>query len=1661
MAAPAAISQPREQATAHLHIGVSSRHDGGARGGGGGYHPSTSDGLPSQHQRWAAAYLPGQLFKELDAKRRPNGADMWEVKGGSRGHHDLQQWPPSQGGGWIGGNPDLLLRRSYGTLTLKAPTRLALAAAASNEGGTAGRGVTPPPPSRFKYNQYTVEQRVHTATCALQRGTGDAAGTMAYRHQQCTCPYRSWRVRLFHVTEAKGSSSSSSVGGRAVAGKRVRIKQQRPHDAAAAKSAKIAAAGALSASSRSSSSFSSSSDRLLPRAGPAVAAPAASKSTPTARDTSATGVTVVSAPAMEAPILIRLPQRRSAAGAGAGAAAAAPPPSPPMPLATAAAADGSSSSSSPPSPSSPSSQSSQSSSSLPHVLDDDGSGDAWMQFDDEEGECQGRIVRGVHGGAKFQTRQGDVAEWFPRVPGERDPDRPFEEGSVVGLWDGRLSHRTAGAQQLGVVSRMAAIEASAPLDRQQRARGDFIAYLGRVPIRCRRQGEKPKANGWAVPSGHQDGTAVVVNSIRRPSACLGRVVKVDPVGSSNFELTALQGDSAIDMVEISVLQPSITVRSDAICPFRHRKMRYRRAWLLAVAFVFTCAAAAYGLLASSVRQPPAGLACTPIHLANGTLRGECDGVATGDTCVYQGCDTGYTLVLGARDGPAAPVAAAAAAAAAAAPVTPTPSPPPGFDSSRRSESVPIPFPACDQAQGCAGEGLFCARVGSSCRRCAQPRSAAATLITDNTSTRSSAGEWSRRPLQQNCMDDDGVSCSHSNGAVCQASAIPTCTACQRPAGDSNVFGCELSGTPWGASIADAVLHSRALRRAYDLRDQGAPAVYCLSAESESRECIENSIPGWSSCEAQTRSPFQELRYNEGCQFRQLAQCNSQKQRQNILDALGSDFQIRQCSVGLQKPAAGGDATWLVHHPRQMQQIASNERTRRPNPARTCTADRGYDGTVMHCAPVSCPAEYVSATSIQRCHNCAGVDAILHFPATAVGTAAITIACPPQHNGHLTRSCGSAGWNQVSGECTRKSCPTESHDVSEQMWSYLTHGEAAQWPSLNSSKYDSWVSPVFRGWQRTVASVHFDATVEGEKVTVDCPSWRPFVGAPTFTGRLVRECLPAQGVWGAIQGVCRAVMCPAGLHRFKFRSAKASGEGGSLFELPIRMPSAGPGQLVTVPCCAKFTKAGGCADAHAALGQIEVVCSQNATWPSEPLFGTCLPPASIAVRHDASHKEAARMFRMLRAQLEEWGKAHGDGDDDATSAATAKQWMLPSNGTLSTVSVSLTGGSDALSQWHPVVGLPPRFNKMGFSNLPFSENQKSMWSLDSCMPGEAAWRGTSIGHGTAARRPTTCAEAGRAAAATATVACRALGYRGAAAVLNCGSLLLMEQESPLSNFTCSQWRHNSASSASEGSGRAVLYGSWQCERWDGIPSPLVAELCGDILTEPYKTQDTWLTVGPEHDNPSEWLGDAVIGPGAVSAQCEENRSHSAEHSDRGDVPAPGGGGGACDGVRLFDRVKSRFPDNDACHSMEARQDRERAALRSTCVGDEHTLGQCLVSQLGPVIRQGVVGQQQPLKLATMLARHTLLVGCTDDETSTVTAGGNGGGDAGAAPAAGGTWVIGDKVTPHSRSNMALARPKVFRETGPRNCSLGSWMGREWVDVESAYNDCDWGWGWTPK
>lgn len=111
----------------------------------------------------------------------------------------------------------------------------------------------------------------------------------------------------------------------------------------------------------------------------------------------------------------------------------------------------------------------------------------------------GAIEGNGSGGVTLTSGSGDFAELLPRA---RESES-IEAGDVVGVFGGEITKRTAGAEQVMVVTDRAMILGNAP-GSEARDGYEKVAFVGQVPVTVRGPVEK---GDLLVASGRDDGTA--------------------------------------------------------------------------------------------------------------------------------------------------------------------------------------------------------------------------------------------------------------------------------------------------------------------------------------------------------------------------------------------------------------------------------------------------------------------------------------------------------------------------------------------------------------------------------------------------------------------------------------------------------------------------------------------------------------------------------------------------------------------------------------------------------------------------------------------------------------------------------------------------------------------------------------------------------------------------------------------------------------------------------------------------------------------------------------------------------------------------------------------------------------------------------------------------
>ena len=146
----------------------------------------------------------------------------------------------------------------------------------------------------------------------------------------------------------------------------------------------------------------------------------------------------------------------------------------------------------------------------------------FLTFYDSTGEALGAVESnparvGEKVGVRFKSGSADFAEYLQKM----DPDEVFEAGEIVGIFGGKVTRQTQGADHVLVVTGAPAFLGNAPQENREHLYVK-VAFMGQVPVLVRGD---VTVGDYIVASGLQDGTAVAI-----PLAALELVDLPDIVG---------------------------------------------------------------------------------------------------------------------------------------------------------------------------------------------------------------------------------------------------------------------------------------------------------------------------------------------------------------------------------------------------------------------------------------------------------------------------------------------------------------------------------------------------------------------------------------------------------------------------------------------------------------------------------------------------------------------------------------------------------------------------------------------------------------------------------------------------------------------------------------------------------------------------------------------------------------------------------------------------------------------------------------------------------------------------------------------------------------------------------------------------------------------------
>jgi hypothetical protein len=105
-------------------------------------------------------------------------------------------------------------------------------------------------------------------------------------------------------------------------------------------------------------------------------------------------------------------------------------------------------------------------------------------------------------GVAYESSSGDYAEWLERL----DPAEVLEPGDIVGVFGGKVTRNTTGAQQVMVVSHAPIVLGNMPPEGREHLHSK-VAFMGQVPVKI---SGRVRPGDYVIPSGLGDGVGIAV-----------------------------------------------------------------------------------------------------------------------------------------------------------------------------------------------------------------------------------------------------------------------------------------------------------------------------------------------------------------------------------------------------------------------------------------------------------------------------------------------------------------------------------------------------------------------------------------------------------------------------------------------------------------------------------------------------------------------------------------------------------------------------------------------------------------------------------------------------------------------------------------------------------------------------------------------------------------------------------------------------------------------------------------------------------------------------------------------------------------------------------------------------------------------------------------------
>ncbi|MBK8192240.1 MAG: hypothetical protein IPK76_03095 [Lewinellaceae bacterium] len=136
-------------------------------------------------------------------------------------------------------------------------------------------------------------------------------------------------------------------------------------------------------------------------------------------------------------------------------------------------------------------------------LNGNGGNGNWIQFFENSTDLAGKIENNNSGDVQYQSGGSDYAEMLERL----DHDEKIKPGDVVGVFGGKISKRTDGADWVMTISDQAVVLGNAVYDGTE-AHYEITSFIGQVPVWV--SGKVSKGD-FIIASGKNDGTAIAVS----------------------------------------------------------------------------------------------------------------------------------------------------------------------------------------------------------------------------------------------------------------------------------------------------------------------------------------------------------------------------------------------------------------------------------------------------------------------------------------------------------------------------------------------------------------------------------------------------------------------------------------------------------------------------------------------------------------------------------------------------------------------------------------------------------------------------------------------------------------------------------------------------------------------------------------------------------------------------------------------------------------------------------------------------------------------------------------------------------------------------------------------------------------------------------------------